>query len=573
MPATKRNNKAMLLLAALFLIAALALLLSSSRSAVTDWLMRLWPVFLVCAGIIRVMGFAAERRPRSPLGGMLLIIVGLLFFANRLHSDLNVAQVYGRYWVLLLAVFAAVELVRYYSHPQTAGSAPRLFTASKLVIIALIVSTGVLANRAASNSSLVSALRLPRFLSGVRDSVVGEAYAFTDDPFVSGTIRPGSRIAVSNSYGSVKITGGSTVLRATLAKGIRAWSQDDARKIADRIKLIVTQTPDGYNITTNRDQFNQQFTTDIQIEVPSFITATVNDSYGSISVAGIHGPLVIKASYAQTDLTDIKGDLQLVLSYSDVNASRIEGDVNVTGAKRARVQNVAGSLDLAASNGSVELRQISGPAQVDAPFCRITAQGLAGEAELKTEHGSVDADQTSDLSITAPFSDVRAHNIGGNLRVNSSNGTIQVSDITGELEVQAEQSSLTADDIRGGVVVATTHGDVVVKDFYEGVRIETSYRDVSLTPAGELAGDIEVENNHGEIRLLLPQASSFELDAASENGSIRPIGFAELAQKAREALKASIGSDGPTIKLRTSYKNIIIQASGSRQTQTSAGVN
>jgi DUF4097 and DUF4098 domain-containing protein YvlB len=573
MPGTKRNKKAMLLLAALFLFAAAALLLSSSRTAVTDWLVRLWPVFLVCAGIVRVMGFATERKPRSPLGGMLLIIVGLLFFANRLHPDLNVAQVYGRYWVMLLMVFAAVELVRYYSHQHGTGKAPRLFTAGKLVIIVLIVSTGVLANRAAGNSSLVSALRLPRFLSGLRDSVVGEAYSFTDDPFVSNAIRPGSRITVNNSYGSIKITGGSSILRATLAKSIRAWSQDDARKIADRIKLVVTQTTEGYSITTNRDQFNQQFNTDIQIEIPSFVTANVNDSYGAISVSGIQGPLVIKASYGTTDLTDIKGDLHLGLSYSDVNASKIEGDVNITGAKRARVQSVTGSVDLAASNGAVELRQISGPAQVDAPFCRITAQGLAGESELKTEHGSVDADQTADLSITAPFSDVRAHHISGDLRVSSSNGAIQVSDITGELEVQAEQTSLNADDVRGGVVVATTHGDVVIKNFYDSVRVETSYRDVALTPAGELVGDIEVDNNHGEIKLLLPQASSFELDAASENGSIKPIGFAELAQKAREALKVSIGSDGPTIKLRTSYRNIIIQASNSRQTQTSAGVN
>lgn len=573
MSATRRNYKAVFLLAALFLIIAAALLFSSSKSPLADWLTRLWPVFLVCAGIVRVMGFAAERKPRSPLGGMLLIIFGLLFFANRLHPDLNVAQVYGRYWVFLLAVFAAVELVRYYSHPPGSGPPPRLFRTGKLVIIVFIAGTGVLANRAASNSSLVSALRLPHFLSGLRDSVVGEAYAFNDDPFVAANVSPGIRISVHNSYGNVKMIGGSSVLRATLAKGIRAWSHQDALKISEKIKLIVTQTPDGFNITTNRDQFDQQFTTDIHIEVPSSAAATINDSYGSVSASGIRGPIAIKASYGETELTDIKGDVDLALSYSDVNASRIEGDVIITGAKRARVSGVTGSLDLSASNGSVELRQISGPAQVDAPFCRITAQGLASEAELKTEHGSVDADQTTDLIVTAPFSDVRARNVGGDLHVTSSNGKIQVNNITGELDVRAEQTSLSANEVRGDVVVATSHGDVVVKNFYEGVRVETSYRDVMLTPAGELAGDVEVENNHGEIKLLLPSSSRFQLDAASENGTIRPIGFLDLAQKVRGTLIASLGLDGPAVKLRTSYKNIIIQASGSRQTQASAAVN
>jgi formylmethanofuran dehydrogenase subunit D len=139
--------------------------------------------------------------------------------------------------------------------------------------------------------------------------------------------------------------------------------------------------------------------------------------------------------------------------------------------------------------------------------------------------------------------------------------------------VQADQSSVSADDVRGSVVVTTSHGDVVVKNFYEDARVATSYRDVMLAPAGELAGNVEVENNHGEIKLLLSPASRFQLDAASENGSIKPIGFVELAQKARESLVASVGSDGPAIKLRTSYKNIIVQANGSRQTQASAVVN
>ncbi|HTG16187.1 MAG TPA: DUF4097 family beta strand repeat-containing protein, partial [Blastocatellia bacterium] len=301
--------------------------------------------------------------------------------------------------------------------------------------------------------------------------------------------------------------------------------------------------------------------------------ATINDSYGSVSASGIQGPVAIKSSYGQTEVRDIDGDLSLVLNYSDVNASRISGDVRITGAKRARVSNVTGSLDVAASYGSVELRQVSGPAHVDAPFCRITAQGLASEADLKTEHGNVDVDQSSDLTITAPFSDVRARNVDGDLFVTSSNGKIQLNAVAGELEVQADQSSVSADDVHGSVVVTTSHGDVVVKNFYEGAKVATSYRDVMLVPAGELAGNVEVENNHGEIKLLLPPASRFQLDAASENGSIKPIGFFELAQKATESLVASVGSDGPAIKLRTSYKNIIVQANGSRQTQASAVVN
>jgi DUF4097 and DUF4098 domain-containing protein YvlB/uncharacterized membrane protein HdeD (DUF308 family) len=572
----RKNRRGTLLLGLLLLAAGLVLILAPVGSGIAAWLMQLWPVFLICAGVVRVMGFAVERKPRSPLVGMLLIIVGVLFLAARFQPSLNALQVYGRFWVLLLIIFAAVELVRYYSHRQIEGPPPRVFTPMRVVVVLLIVVSGVLAGRVANNTSVLSALRLPGVLSGLRDSVVGEAYAFTDDPVISSAIKPGMTVQVNNSYGSVKITGGGSTLRATLVKGVRGWSQDDARKISDRIRLLVNQTDDGLTITTNRDQVAEQFTTDIQVEVPSFIGVSVTDSYGSVTVNGIEGGLTARASYGQAELTGIKGNVDLALSYCEVTASNIEGNLTVTGAKRARISNVIGAVDLTAgtaNNGAVELRDISGPVQVSAPFCRIFAQGLDHSALLKTEHASVDVSKAADVVIDAPHSDVRAKGINGDLRVSSSNSNLQVSSISGELEVQGDRCSVNAEDVKGGVMIETTHGDVVVKDFYEGVRVETSYRDVTLTTAVEPAGDIEVQNNHGQIKVVLPQSSRFNLDAESANGQIQPIGFSQLEYKVRNSLVSQLGLDGPTIKLRTSFKNIIIQASGARQSQANNLVN
>jgi len=566
--AGRKNRRGTLLLGLLLLGVGLVLVLAPSGSGVGGWLMQLWPVFLICAGVVRVMGFAVERKPRSPLVGMLLIIVGVLFLAARFQPSLNALQIYGRYWVLLLAVFATVELVRYYSHRHAEGPPPRVFTPMRVAVVLLIVATGVLANRAANKPSVLSALRLPAFLSGLRDSVVGETYAFTDQPVTLADIGPSLKVVVNNSYGSVKITGGARAVRATLVKGVRGWSEDDARKIAERIRLLINQTPEGLTFTTNRDQIAEQFTTDIQIEVPSYASVSIIDSYGSVTANGIQGGLTAKASYGQADVSSIRGDVNLALSYSDVSASNIEGDLAVTGAKRARISNVNGGLDLTASNGDVELRDISGPVRVNAPFCRIVAQGLDQNSEFKTQHSNlVEVSRAADLVIDAPHSDVRVKGVSGDLRVVSSNSKIQLASIGGGLEVQAEQSSVNAEDVRGSVAIETSHGDVVVKSFFEDVRIQTSYRDVTLVAAGEPSGDIDVRNNHGQIKLVLPQSSRFRLDAQSANGQIQPMGFNQLEPKVRDSLVVALGLDGPTIKLRTSYKNIIIQASAVRQTQ------
>jgi DUF4097 and DUF4098 domain-containing protein YvlB len=558
------------LLLGLLLVAAGAIFfIAPSGSAFAEWLMHLWPVFLICAGVVRVMGFAVERKPKSPMGGMLLIIIGVLFFVSRFHSDLHALQIYGRYWLLLLGVFAGVELVRYYSHRQSEGPPPRLFTAGRVIIILFIVGTGVIANRVANNPSLLSAIRLPDFLSGLRDSVVGEAYPFTDKPVEIADVRPGIKIAITNSFGNVKVTGGGTGVRATLTKSIRAWSEDDARKTANQIHITVNKTPDGLTISTNRDQVNQQFTTHLEIEVPSLSNLSINDSYGDVSATGIEGDVTVKASHGKVNLANINGSLNLGLNYSDVNASAINGDVTINGAKRARIYNVTGALELSASNATVELREITGPVHLDAPFCTILAQGLGGGAELKTEHGKVDISNSADLLIDAEHSALRAKNINGDLHITSSQGNIQVSSISGELVIQSEQASVTAEDLRGPVDIKTSNGEVVVKNFYESLSVETSYRDVTLVTANQPSGDIEVENNHGEIKLVLPPSSQFQLEASSENGQIRPIGFSELSPRVRESLVAALG-DGPSIRLRTSYKNIIIQASGSRQTQANS---
>ncbi|MFP5263415.1 MAG: DUF4097 family beta strand repeat-containing protein [Blastocatellia bacterium] len=568
-----RNNKRGTLLLGLLLVTAGAVFFFlPPGSGVADWLMRLWPVFLICAGAVRVMGFAVERKPRSPMGGAMLIIIGLLFFVSRFHSDLNALQVYGRYWVLLLAVFAGVELVRYYSHRQSEGPPPRLFTPGRVVIILFIVGTGVLANRAANNPSLLSAIRLPRFLSGLRDSVVGEAYPFSDEPFVVSDVRPGMRIAINNSYGNVKVTAGGPRVRATLKKAIRAWSEEDARKTSNRIHMVVNKTPDGLSITTNRDEVNQQFATHLEIEVPPLTNLSIVGSYGDVSAGGIDGDVAVKASHSKADLVNINGAVNLALNYSDVSVSNVDGDVKVVGAKRARVSNVTGALELSASHDTVEVRQITGPVRLDAPFCRILAQGLGDRAELKTEHGNLDVSNSTDLVIDAPHSDVRAKNVDGDLSITSSRGSVQVTSVSGELVVKSEQASVAADDARGAVDIETSNGDVAVRNFQDSVHVETSFRDVTLVSAGQPSGDIEVENDHGEIKLVLPQSSQFQLEASSENGQIKPVGFSELPPRGRDSLVAALG-DGPSIKLRTSYKNIIIQASGSRQAQASPPVN
>jgi hypothetical protein len=157
--------------------------------------------------------------------------------------------------------------------------------------------------------------------------------------------------------------------------------------------------------------------------------------------------------------------------------------------------------------------------------------------------------------------------MSGDLKIISSNSEIQLKSIAGAVVVTAEQSSVSGEDLRGPVDVETSHGEVTIKSFYEGVRVLTSYRDVTLVAATEPTDDIIVDNSHGEIKLVMPGLSQFQLDASSDNGKVKQSGFVGISQNSRDSMIAALGIDGPFIKLKTSYKDITIQASGPRQAQ------
>jgi DUF4097 and DUF4098 domain-containing protein YvlB/uncharacterized membrane protein HdeD (DUF308 family) len=570
---SRRNNKRGTLLLGLLLVGVgVLVLLAPAGLGIRGWLMRLWPILLICAGVIRVMGFAVERKPRSPVGGMLLIIIGALFFVSRFHTDLNAVALYGRYWILLLLIFAGIELVRFYSHRHTYGPPPRLLTVGRIIVVIFIISTGLLASHMANSPAVLSALQLPRFLDGLRDSVAGQSFDFTDAAVESREFTQGMKITVANSYGNVKVNGGSQSVKATLTKRVRGWNSDDARRIAEQVSLTITRTSDGLLITTTRNEVNQDFTTDIQIDVPLSANLVANNSYGAVAVSNLQNNVQIKTSHGQADVNQINGNVKCDLSYANANASNINGDLIVNGAKGARLSNINGAVELAARNDTVELNMISGPAHVNAPFCSIRAQGLQSESELKTEHGKVEVTGAASLIIEAPFSDVRAQTINGDVAVNSSSSNIQLITVSGAIEVNADKSNVSVEDAHGEVVIDTSHGEVAVKDFYEGVHVETSYGTVTIIAAKPPENDIDVKNSHGEIKLVLPSSSQFLLNAASENGEIRPIGFSGLTSRTREPLIAANG-DGPNIILRTSFRNITIQASSAHQAQASARVN
>jgi hypothetical protein len=155
-----RANKITLALGLVLITAGLLFLLAQSSEGLAVWMMQLWPVFLILAGLTRIACFAIERKPRYPADGMVLIGIGIFILAGRVNPELNALQVYGRYWIFLLMLFAGVEVVRFYSHRAAYGRQPRMISLWRIAVVLIIIVTGVAANRIGNNRSLIDRLRM-----------------------------------------------------------------------------------------------------------------------------------------------------------------------------------------------------------------------------------------------------------------------------------------------------------------------------------------------------------------------------------------------------------------------------
>ncbi|MEW6128370.1 MAG: DUF4097 family beta strand repeat-containing protein [Acidobacteriota bacterium] len=568
---SRRKKNWLPFIGGMLIVGGLIFFAATSGIVAAKWLLGLWPLFTLIAGVAAVMGFAVERKPRSPFLGMLLIFIGVLFLAARLHSDLYAVQIYGRYWIVLLAIFAIIELIRIYSHPKNSGKPVKLFSFGKVLMLGFIIGTGILANHVSANPGVLASLTLPRWLSDLRDMGIGEKYGFTDEAITLASIPTSAKIIVNNDFGDVSIVGVTNTPKAILTKQVRGWNHEAAKNIADQIKVKVDKNSDGsFTISTNRTEVEGRFETDLQLELPATADISLSTSYGTVSAQNIQNNLAIKSSYSVVKTSDIKGDLLLTLRSSSVEGNAITGDVKIIGAKNIDLEKIGGDIQINARYGNIKLNQIAGELKIEAPYSSINVRDAKQLLDIKTEHGNVELQNTGGATIDAPSSDIQATNINGDLKIESAHRQIDVTGVSGMLLINAPRTDISADDLRGNATIETTHGGVTVKNFRRDLTIKTSFKDVQLIPAADFSGDIDVENSRGEIELTLPQSASYQLDAESEHGKIRtdiPGEDPEIKKIRRYTDYVGIyyvnqGIGGPNIKLRTTFKTITVKTGG-----------
>jgi DUF4097 and DUF4098 domain-containing protein YvlB len=164
---------------------------------------------------------------------------------------------------------------------------------------------------------------------------------------------------------------------------------------------------------------------------------------------------------------------------------------------------------------------------------------------------------------------ITIEDVAGRINLNTNDGSIRATRLSGEIMVRSGDGSIRMERIEGKVDVETGDGSIGLEAKPTSLHAKTSDGSIrmQIEPDSTMAEDWDVQTDDGTVVLTLPTSFNGELDAETRDGSVRtnhPALSAEARpgedrQERRRKLKATLGSGGPTLRVRSGDGTIRIE--------------
>jgi hypothetical protein len=205
----------------------------------------------------------------------------------------------------------------------------------------------------------------------------------------------------------------------------------------------------------------------------------------------------------------------------------------------------------------VVLYEFSGEATVQQVKKRVTVSQRGGELTMS---------DVATVKLNTRGADVRLTRMQGDLTVQSSGGDIVASEIVGGIDVESNGTDLRFERLEklgGQIRVNATNGSIKLTDVSTETRIDGRNAEIAVTMSR--AVPISIYNDGRESIEVTPATGGYQLDAlATAGGRITvPDGAPEVKsgdndQRATGAVRGG----GPAITLRANRGEIIVRAAG-----------
>jgi len=205
---------------------------------------------------------------------------------------------------------------------------------------------------------------------------------------------------------------------------------------------------------------------DLDIAIPRKASVVLSTHHGDISIMGREGSADITSHDGDVAITDLNGNATINLENSSARLSQIASDVVIQGrAKEVSLEDVKGTVRLDGDfRESVRLARIAKAVNFKSTRTDMSFARLDGDLDLESR-------------------DLEASNVIGPLNLNTRHKDIRINGVSSNVLIHNENGP---------------------------VEIEVSK-----------LGNLEVQNERADIRVSIPEKSSFQVEAQSRDGEIQ----------------------------------------------------
>ncbi len=446
------------------------------------------------------------RQRSSIFGGLLLILLGLLFLFERFHPGFEIGHLFRVYWPLLLILWGVAKLIDYLLARQRGDGRPPLLSGGEAALLVLVVFVLI------GMSLWQWGRRAMPNIDTHFDFLNERATQSRELP--AKAIAPGARVTVTTNRGDITIhVGQGNDLRVLANESASGPNDSAAQERLKAVDVAIEPTSDGYDIhPSGEDYSNGHVSVGLDIELPKQTNVSANSNHGDINVSGVAGSVMAEA---------LDGDVEIHDCGGDVSATGRRGDVRVTG--------ITGNVTIGGSGGDLELGDISGNATIGGQFS-----------------GSVRVRNVAKLTrIALPNAQLQLANMTGRLEFDSDH--IEISDVGGAAKIETSNKDVEAENVAGALNIQDVHGTVTASDSQAPMQ------------------NISISNVSGEVDLTLPGHSNFQISAISQSGKVQSDFEAPSLQLDNGSnmgrLTGRIGTGGPSISVTTTYGTIYLRKS------------
>ena len=446
---------------------------------------------------------ASSRTGRSSIfSGLVLISVGVLLLLHNYHG-LEIDSLLYRWWPLLLIFWGAIKL-----YERTAGARSSDPTASRVTAGEILLVLGLL-----TFLGIVVAIDIGKQkLNFDWGDNWGDSHEYDLD-VAPKTVPPNARISIRNGHGDVSVRGAdSSEIRVSGKKNVKAWSDSDADRMAQKATVQIVQNGDGYEIVTpGFETASSRVAMNLEVVVPQKASLTVRDERGDVTVSDLLTGISVTAQHGDVEVRDTAGDVDIDMRKGDLKVTDTKGDIKISG-----------------KGGEVNVLGASGGLTLDGEF----------------------------------YGPIRAEKVLKGVRFISQRTDLTLTQLTGHME--AGSGNLEIADAPGNLTLRTNSYDVSIENPGGKVKIDNRNGNVTVRYSAAPKEDIDITNSSAGIDLSLPGTSNFDVSADSRSGDINSeFSGSGLKQTGGDSGSAHLdgkygNARGPKITLKTSYGSISI---------------